>query len=166
MAITVQVNGLRELRVKLKRLPLDIRKKVANKAVGSAARLVKAAAQQATPVRTGTLRRSAIVNYRRKDSTDDKTVYIVTYRRGKRFQARVTAKGRKIANRDAFYAPWVEFGHKIVPRKSKGSRAARRLAATGTVPGKHFLRDSFARQVIPAINAMANQLRSFFAAYR
>jgi HK97 gp10 family phage protein len=166
MAVTIKVNGLRELRERLRRLPLEVRKKAARKAVGKAAQIVKKAAILQTPLgATGTLRRAALVNYRKRDSTDDKTVYIVTYRRGKRYQERVSKKGRRIASTDAYYASWVEFGHRIVPRKG-GSLRARRRAATGRVPGRHFLRDSFAGQVQPAINAISGELQAFFAEVR
>lgn len=169
MSVTVEVKGLRELRARLRQLPLDVRRKVANKAVGKAARLVKRAAVAATPLgATGTLRRAAITNYRRKDSTDDKTVYIVTYRRGKRFRERISKRGKRIANRDAFYAPFVEFGHRIVPRRSRGVKSLK-IARAGPhrrVPGRHFLRDAFATQVQPAIDAMAGELRAYFATVR
>ena len=159
MAEVVYVEGLRELKLKLDRLPADLQKKALRGALSAAASQARDAARALAPIgkgprrrggRTvpaGTLKRSAIVAFDRKQSNQTQAVYVVTFRRGKKHQ-----KG----NRDAYYASWVEFGHRIVPRKPKGSfwrrkkgivsafsLAGRRVNATGSVPGRRFLTNSF-----------------------
>lgn len=160
----IQVHGLAELKRKFESLPRDISKKLLRKALGASSRQAKLAAVAAAPISArpvrrgkgrvtppGTLKRSAIVFFDRKQSNDTQAVYAVTFRMGKKQQK---------ANRDAFYARWVEFGHRVVPRKPTGafwkrkkgavsrfSLAGRRAAAKGEVAGRKFLTNSFAAGV-------------------
>jgi HK97 gp10 family phage protein len=162
MAITVEVRGLRELRAKMQQVNRDLRNKGARRAIGTAAGLVKRTVVSGAPVRSGTLRRAALVNYRRKESTDTRTVYVVTFRRGKRYQPKAGKSGKLSLNRDAYYAGWVEFGHRIVPRRHKSAKH-KRSVATGRVEGRHMLRDGFVRSVSPALAVITKELTEFFA---
>lgn len=178
MAEIVHVEGLRELKLKLDRLPADLQKKALRGALSAAARQARDAARAAAPIgkgprrrggRTvpaGTLKRSAMVAFDRRQSNATQAVYRVTFRRGKKQQ-----KG----NRDAYYASWVEFGHRIVPRKPKGawwrrkkgivsafSLAGRRVTAGGTVPGRRFLTNSFAAGRARFLQTFENTLRAKF----
>lgn len=178
MAEVVYVQGLRELHLKFAQLPGDLQKKGLRGALSAAARQARDAARALAPrgkgpkrrngqtVPAGTLKRSALVSFDRKQSNETQAVYIVTFRRGKKQQ-----KG----NRDAYYASWVEFGHRIVPRKAKASSwkrrrglvsrfslAGRRASATGTVAGKRFLTNSFAAGQERYVQTFERVLRTKF----
>ena len=106
----IKLTGLEDLKRRFREIPHEIATKVLRKGVLSGANIVKKAAIQqigsgepAPQSRSGTLKRAAIVKFIRENSNDTQVEYIVTFRKGKRQQA----KGR-----DAFYASWVEFGHR------------------------------------------------------
>ncbi len=163
MAETVTITGLAELNNRLKELPVKLQKTIIRKSLGAsgAAGVIKKAAIANAPVRTGRLKAAAIVKFLRDKSNDTQSAYIVTFRRGKRAQ-RV---GKKALNRDAFYASWVEFGHRIVPRRRRGGKGRRRgAAATGSVPGRHFLARAFATAGRQALDVFESKLRAGFDA--
>jgi len=118
----------------------------------------------------GTIKRSPVSVWARELSDADDQAFLVVLRRGKKYQR----MGKKQINKDAYYWPWVEYGHKIVPRKGKqngggstyytqrlrngematrkkewsaASITGRRRSATGFVPPHPFF--------IPAYNASA-----------
>jgi HK97 gp10 family phage protein len=174
----VRVEGLYELKLKLDTLPAALQKKALRGALSAAAKQARDAARAAAPIgkgprrrggRTvpaGTLKRSALVAFDRRQSNATQAVYVVTFRRGKKQQ-----KG----NRDAYYASWVEFGHRIVPRKPKGaawrrkkgivsafSLGGRRASATGQVAGRRFLTNSFAANRSRYLQTFEQTLRAKF----
>jgi HK97 gp10 family phage protein len=117
MATLVHVKGLEELKAKFAQLPKDMNAKVLRSGVAAGARVVKTAAIANAPIGdsrrghvAGTLKRAAIIKFLPAASNDTQVEYIVTFRMGKRQQR---------FHRDAYYASWVEFGHKIVPRSAK-----------------------------------------------
>lgn len=157
MATVTKVQGLEELKATLAKLPIEIGRKVLRQGTSAGAAKLKGFLKAEVPQRTGTLQRSAIIKFVRENSNDTQAVYIVTFRRGKKAQARSatskkTGKTRQVANKDAFYASYVEFGHKVVPRKSKGG--GQRPSGRTRVEGKHYLRDSFQKHQDDAIEAM------------
>ncbi|MBK8916486.1 MAG: HK97 gp10 family phage protein [Phycisphaerales bacterium] len=180
MAEIVRIEGLTELKRKFESLPRDIAKKAFRRSLSAAAKQARDDARNRAPlgkgskrrggrlVPAGTLKRSALVKFDRTQSNDLQAVYIVTFRRGKKQQ-----KG----NRDAYYASWVEFGHRIVPRKPKGSRwkrkrglvsafslAGRRAAATGSVAGVRYLTNAFAAGRYKYLSIIETQMRANFEA--
>lgn len=162
--LLANVQGLPELQRRLKQIPINVASKVLKKGVASGAGVVRKAAKSAAPAsklprrrggrvsQPGTLKRSAIIKFVRENSSATQTVYIVTFRRGKKEQQK---------QRDAFYASWVEFGHKIVPRKGRGGRASlrrRRAGATGQVRPHKFLTPAFYNSAGGALEAMKNKI--------
>jgi HK97 gp10 family phage protein len=104
-------------------------------------------------VRTGTLAKNIITKRLEEKSDGDRhQTYLITVR-----------KGRYGIDGDAYYAGWVENGHKIVPRKPEGvSWRAHRTAAEweyggATVPAYPFLRPACSKQE-SAIDAMSQKL--------
>ena len=180
MAEIIRVEGLEDLKRKFQALPRDVARKAFRRALSAGAKQARDDARNAAPlgkgpkrrggriVPPGTLKRSALVRFDRTQSNDTQAVYLVTFRRGKKQQ-----KG----NRDAYYASWVEFGHRIVPRKPKGSRwkrkrgvtsafslAGRRAAATGSVAGVRYLTNSFAAGRYKYLAIIETQMRANFEA--
>ena len=91
---------------------------------------VSMARKEGKTVQPGALKRGAFYFFARRDSSANQAVFRVTYRR-----------------KTAFYAPWVEYGHRIVARfkgkytdypvRGKGrltGLSQRRRASTGRVP--------------------------------
>lgn len=104
----VKIHGLEELSRTLKALPEKVRKNILRRAVGSGAAEIRKQAKVNAPVRTGTLRRAAYIKYIREGSNTNQVTFITSFRKGKKEQK----VGKRGLNRDAFYASWVEFGHK------------------------------------------------------
>ena len=158
MSEIVHVKGLTELKRNLEQLPAKLGAKVLRKSVGAGAQVIKAATiRNVEPHnRSGTLARAAIVKFVREESNDTQVYYVVTFRRGKRYQSKVTKKGRLTLDRDAYYAAFYEFGHKIVARRGKGGRTVtqRRLASGGRVEGRHPLGQAFDQNVGHAIDVI------------
>ncbi len=174
------VRGLSDLQRKFDAVPDEVDRKVLRAGVSAGAKLVKAATK--TNIRklprkrgpgTGTLERAVIINFRRKDSDSNQAVYIVTLRQGKKYQTRVSKKGRKIASSDAYYARFVEQGHYVRPpgkhlsRKGRlvNNRATAALKAGGLkkVPGYPFLQPALSANVDGVIRAMTDSVRENFA---
>ena len=103
-------------------------------------------------VQPGTLRKAAIYVWAKEMSEDLRQAYVVTFLTGKKYQ-RLGKKGT--INKDAYYAPWVEHGHKIVPRRGKsgaslGQRRRAIKAAGGRVVPPHPFFDPATRAILPA----------------
>lgn len=146
-----EVKGLAELKRKLDQIPRDIAKKLLRRGVGTAAGEAKRAAQGLAPYRTGVLKRSAIVKFDRTQSNATQAVFLVTFRRGKKLQAGAAIGKRGKVRRtsaDAFYASWVEFGH-----KDRGG---------GDVQGKRFLTRSFVQGQFRYIATIERVIREGF----
>lgn len=106
----IKLQGLEDLKRRFREIPHEIATKVLRKGVMAGATLVKKAAiaqigsgEPAPQSRSGTLKRAAIVKFIKERSNETQVEYIVTFRKGKRQRS----KGR-----DAYYAKWVEFGHR------------------------------------------------------
>lgn len=103
----IEVKGLKELAEKMRLLSSEVSLKIGARATASAAAIVKKAAKDKAPVRTGSLRDSIIVKKLPKSETRLTEEYIVTVRgRGKKRP--YTKKGVRIQN--APHAHFVEFG--------------------------------------------------------
>jgi HK97 gp10 family phage protein len=155
MAEFRHIKGLDELKAKFAFVSREAGKTVLRKGASAGAQVIKRAVIPNIPVapaphrkgqQPGVLKRSILVKFIREQSNETQAMFVVTFRQGKR----MTAKGR-----DAFYAKWVERGHRIVPRsrrigtyRGKALNAktlrARRADASGFVPGRFFFRDSIA----------------------
>lgn len=142
------VTGLKEALAKLESVSVKMRRQVSRKAVTAAARVIATEARRNAPRRTGVLKRAIFGHYStRRSRRDVVAVALVRARSGKKEANRVNKKGKRLASRDAYYAGWVEFGHKIVARR--GSRNApiqlrqRREAASAVtakrVEGREFM---------------------------
>lgn len=187
MSETVTITGLAELNKRLRELPAKLQKTIMRRALGAggAAGVIKKAAIARAPIASmpvhrgggnvtqpGVLKAAAIVKFLRSESNDTQSVYIVTFRRGKRAQ-RI---GKRARNLDAFYASWVEFGHKIVPRVRRTGRdrrgrfinsrtiRARRASSGGQVAGRRFLTRAFNEAGQQALSVFETKLRSGFDA--
>lgn len=169
MAELAHVKGLAELQKKLMSLSGNVRNKVLRKAVLAGAGIIRREAVRIAPVSKGprrrgkgrivapgTLRRAIRNVYAREKSNENQVTYLVTVRKGKREQKR---------DRDAYYASWVEFGHKFVPRRSKGkllgqSLSARRKSAISNVPPHRYLAPSFESKKLIALSAMNRKMET------
>lgn len=155
------VKGLDELTRLFKEIPAETSKRVLKKGPSAAAKYVRDAVKAATPVgrgpkrrkgetvQAGTLKRSVFYFYKKRDSNANQAVFAVTFRR----------RTKKL-EMDGFYAPWVEFGHRIVARfkgkytdyalrgkKRMTGLAKRRRQSKGRVPAHPFFE--------PAVTAAA-----------
>lgn len=182
----VRITGIEELKQRLKRLPAEMQKRVIRRGLGAGAQVMKKAAARFTPgggapyrpstkpaQQTGTLARAPIAHFVKRASNETQAKYIVTYRKGKRFQERVTKRGRRIASSDAYYASWVEFGHRIVPRSARvrnargrlvntRTRRSRRAAATGRVEGRRMLTKAWLAERGRTLDAIIDGIRMNF----
>ena len=136
------VQGLADLKRAFDGIVADSRKRVLRKMASAGGRYMRDQVRAATPVgkaptrkegktvQPGALKRGAFYFFARRDSSANQAVFRVTYRR-----------------KTAFYAPWVEYGHRIVARfkgkytdypvRGKGrltGLSQRRRASTGRVP--------------------------------
>jgi len=183
--VTVHIAGLAELTARLKRLPVQLQKTIVRKAIGAGAQVIKKAAIARTPIgkgpvkrgggrvtQPGVLRSAALVKFIRERSNDQQAVYIITYRRGKKAQ-RI---GKNATNKDAFYASFVEFGHRIVPRTHRIGRdrrgrfinqttiKSRRGTSVGKVEGRRMLTQAFNASSDQALDVIVSKIRSGFDA--
>lgn len=137
------VKGLAELAATFKNITDKTQKRVLRRGASAGSAYLKSVVQAAAPIgkgpkrrggqtiQPGTLKRSAYRFFKRADSNANQAVFVVSFRQGKKQQK---------SNRDAYYAAWVERGHRIVPRKGKSGLklSQRRRAPTGTVPPHPF----------------------------
>ena len=175
MAVTVTVHGLPELKAMFARIPAEVGKKVLRRGVSAGTKIVKKAVLIRTPiskagerkrgkfaVQPGTLRRALLIKFVREQSGDTQAMYFVTFRQG-----RTQQKG----GRDAYYAKWVERGHKNVARykgkytdyKIRGrgrlhGLTLRRKAATTYTPPHPFLAPGFAASQGQATRAIVDTM--------
>lgn len=116
MAEFVKVAGLAELGKRLRELEPKLARKHLKRAVVAGARLVRDEARLLAPVDRGILRKSVIVKYAPERSRNGKATYVVTVRRGKKYQ-KVMRKVRGMTveqNLDAFYWRYLEFGTRYI----------------------------------------------------
>lgn len=173
MSEVLIIKGLPELRATYRELPDKLKRGVIRRGVGAAARVIANEVKRNAPIHAGpykgragktpgTLKRAVVIKWARELTTATQVGYVVTLLRGKKYQ-RV---GKRAVNKDAYYWPWVDQGHRIVPRKGKGSKygiAARRRAARtagGFVPGTNFMQASLDTSYQRAVDAMAEKMRA------
>lgn len=164
MAEFQHVTGLPELKARLEQLPREIAAKVLRHAVATGARVVRDEAVARAPIGAnrrgiaapGTLRRAIVVKLVRELTNDEQVEYIVAVRQGKRQQK---------YGRDAFYARFVEFGHRIVPRAARSSarglrhrRIEAKIRGGGFVPPHRFLGPAFDASAQRALSAIVDEI--------
>ena len=110
ITLSAKVEGLAELNRTLRGFGFELATRAVNGAVAAGGRVIRDAAKEKAPIRTGTLRRAFYVKRVPELSSAWLRTYIVGVRRGKKFQKR---------NLDAFYFPWVEFGSKHNPKREE-----------------------------------------------
>ena len=112
MAETIKIDGLRELKNALLKLPEKLGEKVLNGALYAGAKLVVDDAKVKVPVRTGELRRNIRARRATKKQRGDLTAAVVVGVRRltkKQIASIRKKKGRENAS-DAFYWRFLEFG--------------------------------------------------------
>jgi len=143
----VEIEGLRELQIKLLELPKRLAKNVMRSAVSAGAAVIRTEIKQRAPVYTGkvsdghpppgTLKRAVVSKYIREMSSDFEAVFKVTVRKGKRFNK----QGKKEnLSQDAYYAMWVERG-------------------TAKMAARPFFRPGYEAKKQEALNAMIQKLK-------
>jgi HK97 gp10 family phage protein len=151
-SVTIEIRGLREIQDKLRQLPGAISRKVAYGALRKGAAVVRKAAQQNAPVRTGTLRKGFKVSRSRIHRGPEKIGVYLTLKKG---------KGRSDKN-DPFYGRWVESGYRVgkktvkvkVARSDRPGRTRTVRRGEREIPGKYFVRRAFESQSQAAIDAI------------
>lgn len=175
--MSIQVRGLPEVLRRLDSVSTKVRRQLSRKSVVAAARVISTEARRNAPRKTNTLKRAIIAHYSPKRSRRDQTaVALVRVRSGRAYSNLVTKKGKRYSL-DAYYAGWVEFGHKIVPRfkgkyedyrlRGRGrltGLANRRRAATDFGPPKHvrphpFMAPAYRSQRERALQVMTETMR-------
>jgi hypothetical protein len=164
------IQGLDELKADFARIAAEAGTKVLRKGASAGAQVVKGFVVAEAPIGkstkrhvAGTLKRSVRVVFARDDSNDNQAVYRVTFHKGKAAQGRLTRKGAAFTlPTDAFYAPWVERGHRIVPRKG-GTGAGktlrrRREQSTAVVSPNPFMERGFNEAKDPATAAIVSAM--------
>lgn len=166
MDFSVKLQGFEELTKGLKELGEKVGKNVLRSAVGAGAAVIRVEAKKnAEGMRdTGTLARSIYQKQIPEQSSPEKQVFYVGARQGKIFQK----VGKKGANKDAFYARFVELGH--FSRPSTGGRLARgagrdanlvshlKAGTVRWVPARPFLRPAFDVGKDRAVDAIGNKI--------
>lgn len=116
--IDLKISGLAELKRTLEQLPTAVQTRVVKGMVAAGASVIRQEAVLRAPVSTGKVQdghpppgtlKAAIYQFRvTVDCTPSHEVWMVNVRRGKRFQKH--QRGGRVANLDAYYASWVEYG--------------------------------------------------------
>ena len=151
--MSATVKGMEGLKAEFARIERAVATKVIRRGASSGARVVKAGILPRIPVKSGTLKRSLLIKYAREKSDATQAVYVVTFRQGKKLQVGAVTKRRgkffkRVLSQDAFYARWVESGHKL--RRKRGG------SSSGSVPGKFFFRDGVAGAAPTALQQMVD----------
>lgn len=127
--LSMKINGLNEVKEKLKSLPDKVRAKVSRRALNQAAKILEAEAKARCPKDSGAL--AASIRTRVSVST-------------KREQAKIIA-----GNETAWYAHLVEYGFMHTTR---GPKNQRKPTSRGFVDGKAFLRNTAEAKFEPAVD--------------
>ena len=179
--VSFKLEGLDQLMRSLRDVPNNLRKKALTKALRAAGKVVLDEARARAPVlktatpyrRAGTVKKAIKIRVSKMDKRQGNVgVFInvkpLTKAQIGKFKATAGKKASGATNpNDPYYWRWLEFGHKIVPRSSKGNPTTlkqRRMAATGRVAARPFLRPAadkleeakrvFERTVLPEIAAL------------
>lgn len=166
MANLRTIKGLDEFARALEQLPKNIGRNVLRGAVNAGATVIRQQAVALAPEYEGDdkrqdpgrLKRAVFQKQIPERSSDLVQVFYVGVRRGKKSQVKV--RGGKVVNLDAYYWPWVEFGHAYVPRRPKGvsQREHRKAVKSGAsviwVEPRSFMRPAMAIARDQAIKQM------------
>lgn len=174
--IEARVTGVDGLRRELAALVPKLRKRAIRLALAAGARLVRNAAQRATPVLSPG--DGAVLRGRRKPGTVRKAIAVRTSKAARRngdvgvfVNVRPAGRGQRGAKNpsDPFYWRWLQFGWNPAAGRNRFSRAAkrdrRRLNQTGAakrVPGARFL-EAGAAQLGAALNVIIPKLQQAIA---
>ena len=154
-SVIAEVRGFPETLAKLEAASVKMRRVISRRVVVAGARVIAAQARRNAPRRAGVLKRAIFGHFSpRRSRRDQVAVALVRARSGNREGKRRTSKGK--TNRDAYYAGWVEFGHRIV-QKFKGRYtdykprgigrltgiSKRRRESNSSVPGRPFLATAY-----------------------
>lgn len=139
--IIARLDGLPEFQRALAQIGQRVTTRVLRATAAAGARVVRKAIREAAPVGPyagkkrgggrvtppGVLKNAIISKFARERSGPGQATYLVTVRRG-------LGRGKGAKAGDAYYARWVEEGHRIVPRRGAGfmrgsTLRARRAAA-------------------------------------
>lgn len=144
--VTVKVRGLEEIGKRMQELSRNLKRSAANRAIKKALYPMYSAAVRATPVRSG----RTVLSWRITVMYDDKgqpTGYV------------------RVPNRKAFYALFLELGHKVVSIERKGVKlrsgrwsGGRTKHVRGFVRGRYMLRNAYDRNSTTAINILAAEM--------
>jgi len=193
MAQIVKVRGLEELKANFARIGAEIGPAVLKPTSAAGASVIRAGARSSSAFydHTGILRRSIIMKFIREESNATQAVFYVTARKGKsaRSKLKASSHGATYAtlSSDAFYAGWVERGHKVVHRfkgkyedfplfgrkrrtgltdRRRQQEYARTLGEKSGVrtwvDGRFFLRGAFNTRKDAALTAMMNKMTQQF----
>lgn len=158
MNASFDVKGLDGLLEDLRKIPNELRVRVAQNAVNRGARVIRDEAKARVPVRTGRLR-SSIRTFVRRSGVGRHSVVAAVGVRGGGKQSRVHI---------ARFLEYGTRGHVIEPKSKRGRRKAALLLSMGVAvrraehPGagpRPFLRPAYDAKKQEALNAMAASLR-------
>lgn len=166
--------GIGELRAEFEKVRTDMQKRVARKVVVAGGRVLKAEAIAIATANGSKVSGDMIKNIaiKRESKAPQGTEQIhLGVRHGRNQTKKVREKGNEylVVNRrgrivtrrdnDPYYWRFVEFGHKIIPRRSaSGSKSIRkrRKEAVGQVDPKPFIQPALERKRAEAIQAMSD----------
>lgn len=167
--IIAHLDGLPEFQRALQQLGARVSTRVLRATAAAGARVVRKAVREAAPVGNytgkkrgkgrvtppGVLKYAVVTKFAKERSNADQATYLVTVRQGK-------GRGKGARAGDAYYARWVEEGHRIVPRRgtqgAAWSRKVRRELATGTVRPHPFMRPATEASAGAATRAMQQRM--------
>ena len=162
-SVSLEMPDMAAFLAELNALPRQMKEKVMRGAVATGASVIRKAAIALAPVDTGNLQ-SAIYQVRLPEKgSPTSEVFKVDVRMGRSYR---TGKGGiKVANVDAYYAEWVEFGHftrasGMTANQHKKARIAGLLTSLGAkwVPPKPFMRPAFELNKTAALDAMSQYI--------
>lgn len=159
---TLNMRGIEAVLDNLAQQSDKVQNRVARKAGLAGARVIVRKAKSLAPRKRGVLRRALVAHTSRKRTRPGVVVTALVRVRSGRKEARRVTKSGKSASRDAYYAGWVEFGHKIVRRGERRASIRRRRGRSEDerVKGYPFLEPAYAstqQQTLDAIAAEATK---------
>ena len=126
---SLESGGIPETLAALKELPRLVEQKIMRTALRAAAKPIWKAAREKAPVDTGNLRDSITIKARRQTK--------------KNVQSVIIHPGFEWYKGDNYYAMFVEFGHRIGKRPSRGKLRAYGRDVRAEVPPHPFMRPAF-----------------------
>lgn len=174
--------NLPEFKSELNKVKIDLQRRVVRQGLMAAGGAIRDVARVFAPVREATTRkyvrgtrqpippgvlRRAIAVFGRKSPVGTSAVIVVP-KAGRRA---IKGKGSRYL-RDAYYWPWVEGGHVIVPRGARGGARVRKLrrerlrTAGRTVRPRPFLAPALRQGSAEALKRFYAQMEKALARYR